>query len=151
MNGNKKLQRELAKERREIWREAFMGSIDPENLENTVRDARLVATVVTDEFSKAFGVDGPPLPAGAKAAFMDTDSGFNERVFLPGLRVQVVDPVDPISGDPPADPGWGGEWTNSHASQVNAFKTVAAIYMPGNGILLDDGLAYPPSALILID
>lgn len=67
-----------------------------------------------------------------------------------GGRAQVLRYVAPVAGEEPSplDEGWAGPWTQQHEDSVNAFRGIIAIYLPGNGVVLDNGLSYPPSCLV---
>lgn len=69
-----------------------------------------------------------------------------------GGRAQVLRYEAPAEGEPPnpLDEGWSGPWTEQHELSVSSFLDVVLICLPGNGVVLGNGLSYPPSCLVAL-
>ncbi len=66
-----------------------------------------------------------------------------------GDRVQVVRLAEEDEQNDLND-RWTGLWTVRHDESAGSFRAVIAICLPGNGIVLSNGLAYPPSTLVAV-
>lgn len=69
-----------------------------------------------------------------------------------GDRAQVLRYEEPVNGAEPSplDQGWVGPWTTQHELSVAGMFQVIGIYLPGNGVVLSNGLSYPPSCLVAV-
>lgn len=69
-----------------------------------------------------------------------------------GDRAQVLRYEEPTNGAEPSplDQGWVGPWTSQHELSVAGYFQVISIYLPGNGVVLSNGLSYPPSCLVAV-
>lgn len=123
--------------KREFWKAAYLAEIGSS-------EQPAAAATKADQAVAALEHRYPTPPSS-----LDEVQVIDIRVGV-GERVQVLRYEPPAEGQDgsPLDYGWGGPWTMQHELSVSSFLDVIAIYMPGNGVVLSNGLSYPPSCLV---
>ena len=117
-----------------FWGNALLAAMQRQSIECAINDADVAMRAMEERCR-----DEPPRRVEVASGSVKV-----------GGRAQVLRYEPPAEGQEPnrLDEGWTGPWTSQHEESVTAFRGVIAICLPGNGVVLENGLSYPPSCLV---